>query len=153
MAELQPLTPTNPFKRLFCVAISPLPQDPGCYSIAGDIVTIDLARTPELRVPGGALRLEDERLPDRILVMHTDDGRFLAYRNRCACGGFRIDPVPGQAKIKCCTPMQSAYDYSGKPISGSAKKDLDVLRVDGRAESVTVDVSSMKDTQPPHMRK
>jgi nitrite reductase/ring-hydroxylating ferredoxin subunit len=146
-----PLRP-NPLKRLFCIQVSPRPADPGCLAIAGDTLSVELARAPELRAPGGALRLDDQRLPDRILVVHGQDGTLRAFRNRCACGGFRIDPVPGEEKIRCCTLAQSTYDYTGKPISGPAKKNLDLLPTRATAERLEIDLAPIRNTPPPHAR-
>jgi cytochrome b6-f complex iron-sulfur subunit len=148
-----PLSTTNPLKRLLCLSMSPPPEDPGCVSIRGDAVTIDLSRAGVLGSPGGALRLDDERLPDRVLVVHGVDGVFRAFRNRCACGGFRVDPVPGEEKIRCCTLMQSTYDYAGKRLSGSARKDLDVLPVTGESGRLEIDVATLRDRPAPHLRK
>lgn len=148
-----PLPKTNALMRLFCQSISPPPEDPGCYEVADDKMTVDLTRAGVLAAPGGALRLDDDRLPDRILLVHAADGAFHAYRNRCACGGFRVDPVPGEEKIRCCTLMQSTYDYAGRRVSGSAQKDLDVLAVEAGDGRLVVDLSSIRDLPPPHARK
>jgi nitrite reductase/ring-hydroxylating ferredoxin subunit len=147
-----PVPRTNPFKRLLCIQVSPRPGNLACLDVSGDALTIDRSLAPELGDPGGALRLDDARLPDRILVVHGRDGTFRAYRNRCACGGFRIDPVPDEEKIRCCTLAQSTYDYSGRPISGPAKKNLDLLPTQVSAERLVIDLAPIRNTRPPHKR-
>jgi hypothetical protein len=152
MTSTHPLKATNIFQRLFCVTISPLPSDTGCFAVDGDRLTILIDRAPELAPAGGALRIEDARLPDRVLVVHGEDGQLRAFRNRCACGGFRIDPVPGQQKIRCCTPMQSSYDYAGSPLSRTVNRSLDVLPSTVEGTTLTVDIRALR--QPaPHQRK
>ena len=138
-----PLSRTNPLKRMLCISMSPQPGDAACYAVTGDTVEIDLSRAPELKAPGGALRLEGGKLPDRILVVHGVDGRFRAFRNRCACAVFRVDPVPGEEKIRCCTLMQSTYDYTGKRLSGSAREDLDVLNVAAFPDRLSIAFASL----------
>jgi nitrite reductase/ring-hydroxylating ferredoxin subunit len=143
---------TNALKRLFCIAVSPPPADPGCWEFVGDTLTITLERAPELAVRGGALRLEDARLPDRVLVIRGQDGQLRAFRNRCACGGFRIDPVPDEEKIRCCTLAQSTYDYAGSPISGPAKKKLDLLPLRAEEDRLVIELDTIRGTKPPHAR-
>ena len=152
MSTNRPLPGTNPLKRLLCISVSPQPADAACCTISKDTVEIDLTRAPELKAPGGALRLEDKKLADRILVVHGLDGRFRAFRNRCACGGFRIDPVPGEEKIRCCTLMQSTYDYTGKRLSGTARKDLDLLNVAVSPDRLSIALASLSG-KAPHARK
>ncbi len=117
-------------KRLFGLPVSPLPSDDGCFTPGDGVVEVDLSRATELAAPGSALRLESADLPDRLLVVHGLDGTFRAYTNRCACAGWRIDPVPGEPKVRCCTTMQSTYDYDGTKLSGSARGDLETHPVD-----------------------
>jgi nitrite reductase/ring-hydroxylating ferredoxin subunit len=133
--------------------MSPLPGDADGYRVEGETIVLDLARCPELAEPGGALRLEDPGLPDRILVVHGVDGELHAYRNHCACGGFRVDPVPGEQKIRCCTLMQSTYDYSGKFLKGSAQKDLDALPITRDGTTARIDLAGVAGTKPAHARK
>jgi hypothetical protein len=152
MTSSHPLKPTNMFQRLFCVTISPRPADSGCWDVAGDRLTIELARAPEIGPAGGALRLEDGRLPDRVLVVHGEDGQYRAFRDRCACGGFRIDPVPGEPRIRCCTPMQSTYEYSGKPLSKHVTRSLDLLPTTLDGGRLSVDIGLLREPAP-HARK
>jgi nitrite reductase/ring-hydroxylating ferredoxin subunit len=122
MPELKTPKP-NVFTRLFARPVAPLPSQADCFEVDGDRLTIQLDLAPELASPGGCLRLVSDSLPDRLLVVHGHDGAFHVYANHCACGGFHIDPVPGQPLIRCCTPARSTYDYAGEPVSGPAKAD------------------------------
>ena len=152
MSELKPPKATNIFQRLFCITISPLPADTGCWTISGDEMQVDLDRAPELRPVGRSIRIEGERLPDRVLLVHGEDGIYRAFRNRCACGGFRIDPVPGEQKVRCCTPMQSTYDYTGKPTTSHPDKSVELLTTKVHGEILKIDISPLH--QPaPHARK
>jgi cytochrome b6-f complex iron-sulfur subunit len=128
-------------KRVFGISVTSTPADEGCFTLGEGIVEIDLARAPELRVEGSALRLESTDLTDRLLILHGIDGTFRAYTNVCACAGWRIDPVPGEQKVRCCTLAQSTYDYDGKKLSGSAKGDLTThaVEVDGDTLVVTLE--------------
>jgi nitrite reductase/ring-hydroxylating ferredoxin subunit len=145
MPASSPLPRTNPLFRLFCRTMSPLPSDAAGHRLEGDTLVLDLARCPELAQPGGALRLESPPLPDRILVVHGVDGELHAYRNHCACGGFRIDPVPGEPKIRCCTLAQSTYDYEGSRISGPAKDSLTTYPVTAEGRTLRIDLANKRE--------
>ncbi len=63
---------------------------------------------------------------------------FRAYKNNCACSGWRLDPVDGEEKVRCCTLASSTYDYDGKRLSGPAKKDLETYPVEQIARSLLI---------------
>jgi hypothetical protein len=142
---------TNIFQRVFCVTISPPPADAQSWETDGNELRVDLSRLPELLPAGRSVRLEDERLPDRVLLVHADDGTYHAFRNRCACGGFRIDPVPGRDRIRCCTPMASTYDFTGKPTGSHPPRNVDVLNASLSNDVLTVDISPLHEPAP-HQR-
>ncbi len=125
-------------KRVFGISVTSTPADEGCYTAQGGTVQLDLSRAPELSAAGAALRLESPDLPDRLMVLHGIDGVFRAYTNHCACAGWRIDPVPGEHKVRCCTLAQSTYDYDGKKLSGSAKTDLTTHAVEVDGDQLTI---------------
>ena len=104
---------------------------------------MDLSRAPELAPPGGALRLEDAGLSDRLLLVHGQDGQYRCYANHCACSGFRVDPVPGRDAIQCCTLGRSSYDLSGTRISGPAKHGLTTFPVAQAEGTLRIDLSAV----------
>lgn len=117
------------FKRLLGICQTPHPADTDCWRHEDGRVIVDLNRTPELRAPYGAIRLESKTLPDRILVFNGGDQQFHAFYNRCAHMGRRIDPVPESNTIVCCSVSGSTYDYSGHVRGGPAKGQLTGLPV------------------------
>ena len=114
-------------KRLLGICQTPAPADMNCWHHEKDRVVVDLNRTPELRVPYGAIRLESKSLPDRILIFNGGDQQFHAFYNRCTHMGRRIDPVPESEAVACCSVSASTYDYSGHVTGGPAKGQLTVL--------------------------
>jgi nitrite reductase/ring-hydroxylating ferredoxin subunit len=116
------------------------PADAGCWSYAPGELTLDLDRAPELESPGGAIRLEGNGLPGRLLVVHGGDGRFHVFRNKCTHGGRRLDPLPGQEAIQCCSVGKSTFDYAGQKISGPAKGELTALPVDRQGPRLVIRV-------------
>ena len=120
------LTGCDLSKQLLGICETKPPQDPGSWTFSNNTIEIDLSRVPELSQSGSAIRLENDGLPVRILVVHGDGNNFHAFKNRCThySGGRRIDPVPGKPLIRCCSIGKATFDYEGKVISGPAKGPL-----------------------------
>jgi cytochrome b6-f complex iron-sulfur subunit len=129
-------------QRLFCVPATPEPSNDAGWRVAEGTLIVELSKLPELSEPDSAVRFESDKLPDRLLLVHGMNDAFYAYANHCGCGGFRIDPVPGEEKIRCCTLMQSTFDYDGKVLTGSAKKDLTVYPIVQDGDTLRVQLTS-----------
>ncbi len=114
----------NIFQRLFGKCMTREPNDAGCWTYSDGEIRIDLRRASELAEAAGAIRLEGENLPERVLVIHGDDGQLRAFKNRCTHSGRRLDPVPGARTVQCCSMGKSTFDYNGKLLAGSAKDDV-----------------------------
>ncbi len=117
------------FSRIFGISRTRQPADPGCWSYSDNRLTIDLSRAPELGTKGGAIRLEGSNLPCRVLVFRGEDGLCRAMRNQCTHAGRRLDPLPGQPQIQCCSVGKTTFTYDGQRLSGSGKKDTAVFPV------------------------
>jgi nitrite reductase/ring-hydroxylating ferredoxin subunit len=129
-------------KRLFGICETQPPADGGCWTYADGKLEVSLDKAPELSQKGGAIRLEGPSLPKRVLVVHGQDGAFHAFPNRCThVGHRRIDPVPGEDKIRCCSVGKSTFDYSGKLLSGSAKESLEPLALESDGSKLVISVS------------
>ena len=127
------------FKRLLGICSTPLASD-DAWVVNDSKVTLDLRRVGCLAKSGGAVRLEGPGLKYRILVIRGDDGKFHAFRNRCSHAGHRrLDPVPGEGIIRCCSIGQSEFDYDGKRLAGSASDPIQPLTV--TVETHTLNIS------------
>ena len=120
----------NIFQRIFGICATQQPSDEGCWTFDNDKIVVDLARAPELIEKNEAIRLEKKNLPERVLVVHGNDGEYHALRNSCTHGKRRLDPIPGTQQVQCCSVGKSVFDYSGKLISGSAKEDIVIYKVE-----------------------
>ena len=129
-------------KRLLGICATRLPANSGCWTYADGKLEVILDKAPELSRKGGAVRLEGPSLPKRVLVVHGQDGAFHAFPNRCThIGHRRIDPVPGEDKIRCCSVGKSTFEYSGKLISGSAKESLEPLALESDGSKLVISIS------------
>jgi nitrite reductase/ring-hydroxylating ferredoxin subunit len=76
-----------------------------------------------------------------VLVVHGEDGQYHAFPNRCTHSGHRrIDPVPGEDKIRCCSVGKSTFEYSGQTVSGSAKEPLEPLTLEADGSKLIISV-------------
>jgi nitrite reductase/ring-hydroxylating ferredoxin subunit len=114
-------TKLNIFQRMLGMCATRPPADDGCWKYEAGRVTVDISRASELSHENGAIRLERKGLPERVLVFRGSDGRYHAFRNKCAHMGRRLDPVPGGQRVQCCSLGKSTYDYEGNAVSGMAK--------------------------------
>lgn len=129
------------FARMLGIPATKPPADPGCWSYANGVITVDLSRAAELRNAGGGLRVEGDGVPVRVLIVRSGKGEYLAYHNRCShIGHRRLDPVPGTDTVQCCSVNKSTYDPSGKCIHGPGKKPLRQFPVAVDGDRLTVSV-------------
>jgi len=129
----------NIFQRIFGVPATPKPIDQQCWTFSDGKIMIDLKRAPELEKVGGALRLEGDGLPRRVLVIRGDNGAFFAFHNRCThIGHRRLDPVPGAGTVQCCSVGKSTYTYDGSKIYGPPTGPIGTFKVELDSERVIV---------------
>lgn len=129
-------------QRLLGIPATAKPVDETCWQYAGGKLCIDLGRAAELKPSGGALRCEGRDLPQRVLVVHGEDGEFRAYHNRCTHQGHRrLDPVPGTGTVQCCSIGKSTFDAGGNQIHGPAPQPVTRLDVERDGEQLVVAVS------------
>jgi nitrite reductase/ring-hydroxylating ferredoxin subunit len=129
------------FQRLLGIPATAKPVDETCWQYTGGKLCIDLGKASELTPPGGVLRCEGRDLPQRVLVVHGEDGEFRAYHNRCTHQGRRLDPVPGTGTVQCCSMNKSTFDTGGNQIHGPAPQPVARFAVERDGGRLVVAVS------------
>ncbi|MDP8206035.1 MAG: Rieske 2Fe-2S domain-containing protein [Candidatus Electryonea clarkiae] len=119
----------NFFQRMLGKSATKPPEDESCWEYSDGLITVDLIKASELSESDGSISLEGKNLPDRILVIRGDDNDYHAFKNSCAHGKRRLDPVPGAGTVQCCSMGKSTYDYHGKRLAGAAKDDIVIYDV------------------------
>ncbi|HOP05815.1 MAG TPA: Rieske (2Fe-2S) protein [candidate division Zixibacteria bacterium] len=122
MSEELPVNKRSFFQRLFGKCITALPENDNCFTVEGHRVTIDLEALGNL--PNGAVRLEGNNLPVRLLIIRDQHQVFHVFENACTHGKRRMDPVFGHDLVQCCSVGRSTFDLEGHRLSGSAKLDI-----------------------------
>ena len=100
------------------------PLSGNLWSLEENKVRVKLSQMPEPLVKGGAVYLKGAGLSKPILLVGTGDEQYLAFENRCPHAGRKIDPIPGEEKLRCCSIGHSEFDLEGNVIKGFAKGNL-----------------------------
>lgn len=130
------------FQRLLGIPATDRPGIDDCWNYADGKLTIDLNKASALKTHGGAIRLEGNNLPKRVLVVYGEDGEYRAFHNRCThLGHRRLDPVPGTDTVQCCSINKSTYDSSGNKIFGPVHKPITRYPVEKDQERLIVSIS------------
>jgi len=129
------------FQRLFGICVTRRPVDPECWTYSSGTAVLTVASAAELSAKGGAIRLEGKGLPMRVLVFRDDDSVLRAYKNKCGHKGRRVDPVPGERCVQCCSVNAAAYDYTGTRLQGPGKKPLVPLTAKEQDGKLVISIS------------
>jgi cytochrome b6-f complex iron-sulfur subunit len=101
------------------------PLNNSFWSVEGNKVIVKLNNMTEPLQKGKGVYLKGKGLAKPVLLLRTDGDVYLAFSNSCTHIGHRkLDPVPGEAKLRCCSVNHSTFDLEGNPIGGPAKKPL-----------------------------
>jgi nitrite reductase/ring-hydroxylating ferredoxin subunit len=117
-------------RRIFGISDTRPPANQNCWRYSDGKVEVELAGAEELKHKGSAIRLEGKGLPSRLLLIHGIDGEYHAYENKCTHFSRRLDPLPGQPMVRCCSVNKSTFDYAGSKVSGPAKGSIKPFSVE-----------------------
>lgn len=94
------------------------------WSLEENKVHVKLSQLPAPLSEDEAVYLKGKGLRKPVLILRTKEDQYLVFENSCTHGGRKLDPVPGESKLRCCSLGHSTFDYEGKRLSGMAKKPL-----------------------------
>jgi cytochrome b6-f complex iron-sulfur subunit len=117
------------FKAMFGICETK-PLSGNLWSLEGNNVNVKLSQMPESLPKGGAVYLKGSGLSKPVLLLRTEDDRYLAFEDRCTHSGRKLDPVPGEAKLRCCSIGHSVFDLEGNVVKGWAKGPLTCYAVE-----------------------
>ena len=116
----------------------------GCVSmvthpvpVTGGRVRIALASHPELRRPGGAIKVLPDGHAEPVYVVVTADG-FAALSPICTHRGCTVD-VSGERLV--CPCHGSTYDREGRVLKGPAQRPLPRYAVTRSGDDLIVDLA------------
>lgn len=111
------------FKALLGIC-STKPLSPDLWSLEDGKIRIALSNISELKNEGDAVYLKRDVLKSPVLIVKAKDDKYLAFENKCTHGKRKLDPVPGESSLRCCSINHSTFDFDGNKIKGPAKKTL-----------------------------
>jgi nitrite reductase/ring-hydroxylating ferredoxin subunit len=132
-------TQTDVIDRIRGVSHTPVLTNAAAWTYADSTLTLDLVQVPDLAQPNDAVRLEDDRLPEPLLIVHGKDEQYYVFVNRCPHGKRKIDPIDGQ--LKCTSISSSTFDYSGDVLSGPAEGPLTTYEVQHNGDQLVITLS------------
>ncbi len=94
------------------------------YRISQGILILDLVKIPDLKLKGGAVKLELVDRDLKIIVAKTGMNKFVALRDRCSHGGRELEYFHDQSIFRCVSFGHSRFDTEGQVIKGPAKNML-----------------------------
>ena len=100
------------------------PLNANLWSVEDGKARVKIDQVPELKQAKGAVYLKGKGLQKPVLILRTEDNRYLAFANVCPHGKRKIDPAPGEPVLRCCSFNHSKFDYDGKRLTGPAKEPL-----------------------------
>ena len=113
------------------------PLGDSSWNMEGNQIYIKLNEMP--LPPEGATYLKGKGLQKPVFIFRSADDQYLAFQNRCThIGHRRLDPVPGENKIRCCSVFHSTYDLDGNPISGPARNQLKKYEVQQSGDDLII---------------
>lgn len=116
------------------------PLDTGVWCVKEDEVLIKLDEATALK-SDGAVYLKGQELATPILVVHLA-GDYCAFANRCRHAlGRKLDLVPGENKLRCCSLGHSEYDFNGNVLKGPSKESITKYTVSQREGNLVISLS------------
>ncbi|MFH0959868.1 MAG: Rieske 2Fe-2S domain-containing protein [Pseudomonadota bacterium] len=112
--------------------------NPAYWQLCGNVITIKIDDVPELQRHGGAVCLQGNGLKEPVLVVCDNDGGYHSFSNKCTHFGRKLDPVPGQPVLRCCSVSHSTFDYLGNSLTGPAGKPIRVYRAELKNGDLTI---------------
>ena len=116
------------------------PLDTSVWCVKEGEVLIKLDEATALK-DDGAVYLKGQGLATPILIVHLAND-YCAFSNRCRHAlGRKLDLVPGENKLRCCSMGHSEYDLDGKVIKGPANESITKYTVSQRENNLVISLS------------
>jgi len=103
--------------------------DAPAWTYADSIITVDLTQATLLAANGTAARIEGDDLPNHVLLIHSIEGEYSAYKNECPHAGRRID-LKDNGVLQCTSVNASTFDSDGTVVGGPAPAPLAMYLVE-----------------------
>jgi cytochrome b6-f complex iron-sulfur subunit len=100
---------------------------PDAYAIDPDgLVTVELGLVPSLEAVGGAATIEDERLPNHLIIVRPAADRYVAASSHCTHRKMALGYDHESQVFRCSALGKSEFGLDGAVLSGPASSPLRV---------------------------
>jgi Rieske Fe-S protein len=118
-----------------CATISYRTQEarvaPDAYAIQPDrSVSLELANVPSLEVVGGAATIEDDRLPNRVIIVRPSVDQYVAASSHCTHREKALAYDHESQVFRCSAFGKSEFGLDGAVLSGPASSPLRIYTTD-----------------------
>jgi nitrite reductase/ring-hydroxylating ferredoxin subunit len=114
--------------------------DPDCLTFMEDQVAVDLAKAPELAIPGHAANLIDRERSVGLIVVHVEAGIYCALSRFCTHAGRTLAYVRTRKLLQCTNFNHSLFELNGHVRKGPAELPLASHSVRLRAGILEIDL-------------
>jgi nitrite reductase/ring-hydroxylating ferredoxin subunit len=100
---------------------------PDAYTIEPDgSVAITLGLVPSLEAVGGAATIEDQRLPNHIIIVQPAADRYVAASSHCTHRKMALGYDHESQVFRCSALGKSEFGLDGVVLSGPASSPLEI---------------------------
>ncbi len=96
----------------------------GAYSIEERSLSIEFDKVPQLTKVGGAVKIIDQKLSDRLIVARTGEEEFAVVSLLCTHRGCEVEYFHENSEFRCASLGHSKFKVDGSKIKGFAKGAL-----------------------------
>jgi Rieske Fe-S protein len=97
---------------------------PESFTLADNILTIDLSNEATLSKVGGAVKVRHFDIPDGLIIAHVEENRYEIASILCTHRGVEVEYDHSQTSFECASLGGSAYTIDGDNVGGPAEKPL-----------------------------
>ena len=112
-----------------CIKKDQTPEIPAKWlETKEDRVIIHVRKVAKLRKVGGAAKFDHPKKPETIIMVHPDQGQFVALSGLCTHRGRPLEYNHSSKQLRCINFGHSRFGLDGVPIQGPARAALSVYR-------------------------
>lgn len=101
------------------------------YAIQPDgSISLELANVPSLEVVGGAATIEDDRLPNSIIIVRPSGDQYVAASSHCTHRQKALVYDHESQVFRCSAIGKSEFGLDGAVLSGPASNPLRIYATD-----------------------
>lgn len=107
-------------------AVPVVPRE--ALSVEGNRLMIDLRKTNDLLITGGAAKLslpgDDGTVIYKMIIIRPAENEYRVFGDHCTHGGRELNYRHNESKLECSSFGHSTFDLNGQVTGGPAKAPL-----------------------------